>query len=151
MSEETGPGAETPANGNAGAQEPTAAAPQPAIEKQRHGCLTAWLILMLIANSVFALVYIFGAQALKLRAAMPDWAFPVLALGSLVNAACAVALFWWKKWGFYAFCVTSVIALGVNLSTGMSVSQIIVGLLGVLFLYGVLHIGGARKGWNQLE
>jgi len=120
--------------------------------KKRHGCLTAWLILMLVANSVAALAYLLGRDAIQKQLPnMPDWAFPVLVVMCLFNLACAIALFRWKKWGFWGFCVSSVIALAVNLSIGLGVGQSLCGLIGVALLYGVLQIGKENKGWPQLD
>jgi len=70
---------------------------------------------------------------------------------SLFNLVCAIALFQWKKWGFWGFCVSSVVLFVVNLSVAQGISSPIVGLGGVLLLYGVLHIGKENKGWPQLE
>jgi len=62
-------------------------------EKERHGCLTAYLVLAIIANSATALIYLFGAAAIKRSVPnMPDWAFPVLIVLVLFNLACAIAL-----------------------------------------------------------
>lgn len=70
---------------------------------------------------------------------------------SLLNLVCAIVLFHWKKWGFWGFCVSSVIGLVVNLQIGLGIGPAIIGLVGVLLLYGVLHIGKKNKGWPQLE
>ena len=32
------------------------------VEKQRHGCVTAWLILMIIANSITGVIYLFASE-----------------------------------------------------------------------------------------
>jgi len=121
-------------------------------EKERHGCLTAYLVLAIIANSATALIYLFGAAALKRSAPnMPDWAFPVLIVLVLFNLACAIALLHWKKWGFWGLVGSAVVTLGVNLTIGVGLSSAIVGLLGVLLLYGVLHLGKDNKGWPQLD
>lgn len=120
--------------------------------KQRHGCLTTWLVLMIVINSVTALMYLFGSEMIgKSLPSAPGWMFPVLAVASLFNVACAVALFKWKKWGFYGFVVTSVVALVVNLMLGIGPLQSVLGLVGLAILYGVLQIGGEKKGWSQLE
>ena len=120
--------------------------------KKRHGCLTALLIFMIVANSATALMYLLGAEAIRggLRNA-PGWVFPVLIVFSLFNLVCAIALFQWKKWGFWGFCGSSIVAVVVNLSIGLNLGSVLVGLLGVLLLYGVLHIGKENKGWPQLE
>jgi len=120
--------------------------------KNRHGCLTAWLVVMIFANSAGALMYLLGSEAIrKSFPNMPGWAFSVLIVGSLFNLVCAIALFQWKKWGFWGFCATSVVALVVNLSIGLGIGPSLAGLVGVLLLYGVLHIGEENKGWPQLE
>jgi hypothetical protein len=120
-------------------------------EKKRHGCLTALLVLMLVANSATALMYLLGGSALRTATPnVPASMFPVLALIGFFNLACAIALFRWKKWGFWGFCVSSVVALAVNVSIGVGPGSIF-GLIGIAVLYGVLRIGGVRDGWSQLE
>jgi hypothetical protein len=56
-----------------------------------------------------------------------------------------------KKWGFWGFIASSIVALFVNLSIGMGIGQSLLGLVGIALLYGVLHIGKENKGWPQLE
>ncbi len=120
-------------------------------EKERHGCLTAYLVLAIIANAATALLYLFGAEAIKRSTPnIPDWAFPVLIVLVLFNLACAIALLRWKKWGFWGLVASAVITLGVNLTIGLGLSSAVVGLLGVILLYGVLHVGKDNKGWPQL-
>ena len=120
-------------------------------KKERHGCLTTYLVLAIIANSATALLYLFGAGAIK-RATpnIPDWAFPVLIVLVLFNLACAIALLRWKKWGFWGLVASAALTLVVNLTIGLGLSSAIVGL-GVILLYGILHIGKGNKGWPQLD
>ncbi len=121
-------------------------------EKERHGCLTAYLVFAIIANSATALLYLFGAAAIKRSTPnIPDWAFPVLIVLVLFNLACAIALLRWKKWGFWGLIVSAVVTLGINLTIGLGLSSAIVGLLGVVILYGVLQIGKDNRGWPQLD
>jgi hypothetical protein len=121
-------------------------------EKKRHGCLTAYLVLAIILNSATALLYLFGAGAIKRSSPnIPDWAFPVLIVLVLFNLACAIALLRWKKWGYWGLVASAAVTLGVNLTIGLGLSSAVVGVLGVLFLYGVLHIGKDNKGWPQLD
>ncbi len=115
--------------------------------------MTAWLIFMIIVNALAALLHLFGGQ--PIREGMPntpDWAFPVLGLVCLVNFVCAIALFKWKKWGFFGFVGTSVLAAVINLAIGPGVVPALMSLVGIGILYGVLHIGKEEsKGWPQLE
>ena len=120
--------------------------------KQRHGCLTAWLVLMIVTNSGTALTYLLAGDAIRRSLPnAPGWAFPVLIVFALFNLVCSIALFQWKKWGFWGFCGSSVVALLVNISIGLGIGPSLGGLVGVLLLYGVLNIGKENKGWPQLE
>jgi hypothetical protein len=120
--------------------------------KQRHGCLTAWLVLMIIANLAIALIYLFGSSAIRHDfPSAPGWAFPVLAIAGIVNVICAIALFQWKKWGFSGVIATTVVTFVVNLIIRLNVLRALFGFVGIAILYGVLQIGKERKGWTQLE
>jgi hypothetical protein len=120
--------------------------------KTRHGCLTAYLVFMIIANSATALIYLTSSDAIRENEpSMPEWAFPVLIVACIVNLACAIALFKWKKWGFWGFTSTACLSLFVNLSIGLSPASAAGGLLGIAILYGVLQIGKENKGWSQLD
>jgi hypothetical protein len=120
--------------------------------KRRHGCLTAALVVVIIANSAAALRYTVQGETIRQAIpGMPGWALPVLIVFSLFNLACAVALLRWKRWGFWGFCVSSAVAFAVNLSLGVGIGGSLLGLLGVPLLYWVLQIGEEEKGWPQLE
>lgn len=120
--------------------------------KQRHGCLTAWLVLMIIVNALAALLYLFGSAVIRQNLPNePAWTFPVLAVGCIINIVFSIALFQWKKWGFFGFIATSIVAFVVNLAVGLNIIQALLGLLGIAILYGVLQIGKEKKGWDQLE
>ncbi|MBX3179188.1 MAG: hypothetical protein KF886_17675 [Candidatus Hydrogenedentes bacterium] len=107
-------------------------------EKGRHGCLTAWLAFVIVANSATAFTYgLYGAT--------------ILTFFALCNVIFAIALFRWKKWGFWGFCVTAAVAAVINLYIGVGIGPIIGGLAGVAILYGLLQIGDSNKGWSQLE
>lgn len=120
--------------------------------KQRHGCLTAWLLLLIIVNSLVAVVYLFASSMIKANLPnTPGWAIPVLAVACIANVIFAIALFQWKKWGFFGFIGSTILALVINLMLGLSAFQIVPGLLGIVILYAVLQIGNEDKGWPQLE
>jgi len=98
--------------------------------KQRHGCLTASLVLMIIVNSLVALIYLLGSEAIRQNLpTVPGWAFPVLILLSIANLVCAIALFKWKKWGFFGFTGTAVVAFAINLVSGINIIQGLVACL----------------------
>jgi len=120
--------------------------------KNRHGCLTAFLVLIVIANSASALGYFLAGDVIQRSVpGIPGWLILVLGGLSLFNLVCAMALFYWRRWGFWGFVVSSAIALGINLYFGIGLVRSLSGLLGLAILYAVLQIGGENKGWSQLE
>ncbi|MBL8608170.1 MAG: hypothetical protein JNL38_12670 [Myxococcales bacterium] len=99
--------------------------------KKRGGCLTAFLVLMLIANPLTTLVYVAGADMVKRGMPnAPDWAFPVLALLGVVNTASAIGIWLWRKWGVFGVCGTAVVALVINFMIGVPPMNAIFGLAG---------------------
>lgn len=120
--------------------------------KSRHGLLTAILALMLVTNAIVTISYL--AQPDAIRAAVPGapaWSVYALAGLGVFNLVCVAALFMWKKWAFWGFCVSAALAFIANLSFGIGLGPSLVGLAGPAVLFGVLQIGGDRKGWPQLE
>ena len=121
-------------------------------EKHRHGCLTAFLIVGIIANIAAALFYSLGSKLVRYNSPnLPAWSLPTLAVIGLCNVVFFIALFLWKKWAFYAFIASAVVTFIINLSIGENPIASLFGLCGVAILYGVLQIGGVNKGWTQLE
>ena len=123
--------------------------------KQRHGCLTAYLVVMLIANFGVIISYLVIKNAPQGYAAgvppIPDWAFVTLLTLGAGNIICVVALLRWKIWGFWGFAGLALVTLLVNLQLGFSFAEVFSDLAAIVFLYLVLNIGGDNKGWPQLE
>jgi hypothetical protein len=117
---------------------------------QRHGCVTAWLILMLILNSLIAIVYIFKSG--KLAQTVPSNALIALVIMGIINVICAVMLLRWKKIGFYGFAITAVITIFINLHIGISPIRASLGFAGFLILYGILQIKkDGVSAWSYLK
>jgi len=120
--------------------------------KPRHGCLTAYLILMIIANSITGLFYLFsGSSVAKAFPESSNWALPILVIIVIFNIVCAIALFQWKKWGFFGFIISIIITFIVNVIIGTNIFLSFLGLTGIAVLYWVLQMGKEKKGWDQLE
>jgi hypothetical protein len=135
--------------------------------KQRLGCLTVWLVLMILANAVAPV-----SDALRLRKVeesipnFPAWViWPSFGL-AMLNIVFAVALLNWKKWGFFGILGASlaVFALKVYLlnhldaeigipqaATGLVAALALAPLVGVIILFVLLRIGGEESAWSQLE
>jgi hypothetical protein len=66
-----------------------------------------------------------------------------------LNVTFLVALFFFKKWGFYAFTALALLGM-VLMITGGEIVLAVLSMIPVLLLYGVLHIGNPNT-WSQLE
>jgi hypothetical protein len=120
-------------------------------QPKRHGCLTTYLVFVIIINSAMALVYLFGSAWLRRNGAnTPDWAFWILAIAGVINVTSAVALLRWRRWGFWLFVVSAIVGVAVNLSIRLP-QGIFGAVFGIAILYGVLQIGGERKAWLRLQ
>lgn len=110
---------------------------------------------MMIVNGLGGLAYVFMGEQLKAAGdiANADWVLPLFTVLMFFNAACAVALFFWKRWGFWGFCVSATIAAIVNSTImGMGLRGVFSALFGVGLLFALMHLGnGPTKAWNQLE
>ena len=121
--------------------------------KQRHGCVTAWLVLLIIANSATAMIYFFASEMIIENLANVSLTITVLlGIFSIANVVFAIMLFQWKKLGFWGFLGTSIVALIINMSVGLGIGQSLIGLLGAVILYGILQIkNDGVKAWENLE
>lgn len=118
----------------------------------RHGCLTAWLVFMIIANAAAAIMTPLSAAGMKQAGLQPSPVIlGIVVIGALANIAFAIALFRWRKWGFYGLVATSIIALVTNLSLGLGIGRSVFGLAGIALLYWLLNMGGERKAWPHLK
>jgi hypothetical protein len=118
--------------------------------KKRPGCLTAWLILMILASAVFIVLYLARAGYPQYSSDLPAWALPVLIAIEIIQIICTIALFKCKKWGFWGYCIICVIAFFADIWLGVVVTA--VGTLGgAVVLYAVLNIGKDNKGWRHLN
>jgi hypothetical protein len=120
--------------------------------KQRHGCLTAWIIFMIVINSLAALIYLLGAESFtRTYPSAPEGSFLVFVVLALFNVICASALFNWKKWGFWGFLFSTICAFIANLLIGLGIGRSLIGLVGIIFLYALLKMGKDKNAWTQLE
>lgn len=114
-------------------------------EKKRGILLTAWLILMLLANAGVAIIYfLFSGLVIALIPTM-SWVIYIVGFLSLLNIVFTIFLFKWKKWAFFAFCAMAGIMFVINILIGTGISSVL-GFLGPVILWLLL-----RSKWNYLE
>ena len=122
--------------------------------KQRHGCATAWLIVMIIGNSLTATIYLFASELITENSVVPISDDMTLFMGmvGILNLLFAVMLLQWKKWAFWGIAATTALTFATNLSLGLGVSSSILGFLGIIALYGILQIKkDGLSTWDNLE
>jgi hypothetical protein len=125
--------------------------------KQRGTLLTLWLVIMMISSAFYAYVYIAITYALVTNNqailksyplnswTIPIWAAILFSILNVVNICSVIALFKWRKWGFYTFCVSAAVGVMVNFALGVGPTSVF-GLLGISILGSIL----VRK-WNMLK
>lgn len=84
-------------------------------------------------------------------AGTPGWASPVSIVLILLNIVFVLALFSWKKWGFWGLLANYTASFVIDISTGAGAGSALGGMLGIAVLYGVLQLGEPKSGWDQLE
>lgn len=116
---------------------------------QRHPFLVIWLVLMMLMNAAGLAVV---PETLRWHQAQgtPGGSLPIkyLAVCMALNIIFAAALFWWRKWGFYGFACTSLVALGINLHLGIQAERVLIGGMGIFILFWALHLGEGQSAWN---
>lgn len=110
--------------------------------KKRHGCVTAWLIYMIIVDSLIAIIYFFASDFVveNLRGNISTPMIIISGIMGITNVVFSILLFQWKKIGFWGFTVTSIADLIINLSLGLGLEQSLIGLVDIIVLYYILQI-----------
>ena len=120
------------------------------IKKQRHGCVTFWLWLVLFLNVGYSLSYIVAL----FRALNPSMFFglALLALCGVGYMVSAILLLRWNRWGFYLMILSSMISLIVNLMMNeIPLLQTVSSLLGIFIWWALLQIRyQGISVWKQL-
>lgn len=107
--------------------------------KQRHGCVNAWLWLVIAVNFAFCVYY--AIHMFSVWSNSHVWGFGLLSILALGNVLGAILLMRWNKCGFYLFIVCSIITAIVNAGIlDLGAYSGIQGLVAILIWWGILHI-----------
>ena len=122
-------------------------------EKSRHGCLGAYLGVLLIVHisiALYSLSFLVGSPPTH-RSSARLWSPALSTAAAIALVVCAIALLRWKRWGFYGYVITAIVFFGLRLGYSSRPSLAPFALLGPVILFYLLHVGGERKAWRQLE
>jgi uncharacterized membrane protein len=122
------------------------------IQKEHHGCVTAWLILLIVGNSIAALLILISVFFKNRYSNISMPVQIIMALLAIANIVFVLQLFRWKKIGFTGYTATTVIAIVIHLFVGdSSITQLIFGVLSIAILYAILQIKKNEKSaWEEL-
>lgn len=107
--------------------------------KQRHGCVNAWLWLVIAVNLVTCGYYAIKMFSMEYNTLV--WGFGLISILALGNVLGAILLMRWNKYGFYLFIACTIINAIINAGI-LSLGAIsgIQGLVAILIWWGILHI-----------
>lgn len=126
-------------------------------KKKRHGCATAWLILLFILCIVNILSFTLAAdymaeQQIKQNSAWKvSWGY-MLSLLNLCFLFFLLLLWQWKKLGFYGILVLTGVGLVMNIYMRAGLLSMIVSILFTVIIWGTFQMKeNNKKAWDQLE
>lgn len=120
--------------------------------KQRHGCVSSWLWIVLIINVILCVVYIYWMFDKRLDTTNV-LCYGIASVFSVANVLSSILLMRWNKMGFYLFCVSTIVvaiiyALVINHSFVTFVST----SLGVFIWVAILQIRkNGVSAWSLME
>lgn len=118
--------------------------------KQRHGCLTAWLIYLIVAYSAMSIVFFFHTD--KIPKDTSENMLLLIGSVGILNVLFCILLFNWVKLGFWGILATNLILLTVQIVNDHEISHSIFGMLCLIALFGLLQLKKSNvSGWNNLE
>ena len=135
------------------------------LKKQRHGCVTSLLLLIIIANATAFILYFFASELIKNGLAInltqiriklfPDLNSSdkiILGISYIANLISCILLFQWKKIGFWVYVVTNLATMVLKIYQGKGLSIFWSVLFGIGILYGVMQITNKNKKttWDEL-
>lgn len=92
-------------------------APSPATtakqNRERGGLLTAAIVYVII-HGFLLLGLVYGEQSLR-NMNVPNWWIPTVIGMSVAGVVAGIALWNWKKWGYYLYLVASLVGMGLGL------------------------------------
>lgn len=122
--------------------------------KQRHGCLTAWLIYLIIAYSFSTIFYFFKTDEISKVLEYKISENMILLRGSLgiLGVIFSIMLLKWVKLGFWGIFIISILLFAAQLVNDDNIMSPFFILLCLIILYALLQLKKSNvSGWDNLE
>jgi hypothetical protein len=118
-----------------------------ALEMDRGGCLTVFLIFLIIGNACAVATYLLLPEIVKLVSpdASETWSY-VLSGGGILNIVFAILTWFWKKIGVFGFLAIALSAFGINIYLSIPLAGVIMGLVGP-FIFAFL----VKSRWQKFS
>jgi hypothetical protein len=119
-------------------------------QRNRGGCLTAWLVLMILGATFAAISNFFLSDTMSGFSSGfkhgDQWVLIAWGVLALVQLVAAVALMLWKKWGFWAVVATAAGSLALQIYLGFPIYLYIYTFVGPLILFLLM-----KPTWDSFE
>jgi hypothetical protein len=122
--------------------------------KQRHGCLTAWLIYLMISYSIVSLglFYKIDTIAQKFQYIKSENLLLIVASIEILNVLFLFMLLKWFKLGFWGLLSTSTLLFIIQIMNSNNILTPIITAIVMLIIYGLLKLKKRNvSGWDNLE
>lgn len=107
--------------------------------KQRHGCVTFWLWLVVLVN--LGLAFFYCVEMFDVWHSGFVLGYGLLSILGTINVLSAILLMRWNRLGFYMLLTSSIIALIVNIGIlGLPYSSALSALIAALIWWAILQI-----------
>lgn len=119
---------------------------------RKHGCLVAWLYLIIIGGTFGLITLLFLSDAPHRPSYHPPSAQLLWGAAAcmLISMVCAGGLFLLKRWAFYGYVLAQMVLFGLNCAVGFD-ARSLSPLFQIAILIGVMQLGGRYKAWDRLR
>jgi len=109
---------------------------EPVESKKRGWLLSAFLVLMFIANPFTAFSYFANPEAIiQIYPTLSESLIYFMGLLALLNFVLAIAVWSWKKVGVYGIYITMALAFCINIYVGLGLVSSLMGLIGAIIIF----------------
>ena len=122
--------------------------------KQRHGCLTVWLIYLMISNSIVSLGLFYNIDTIvqRFQYIKSENLLLIVASIQILNVLFLFMLLKWFKLGFWGLLSTSTLLFIIQIMNTNNILTPIITVIVMLIIYGLLKLKKRNvSGWDNLD